>query len=425
MAADRRESESRVDAQPVVVVGLPHRIRGVGPVVQVAGPDQAVGELPGQPAGAELVARGVAGVRRGAPGRGDRARVVVAVRTTARRTKRCMVILPAAAAGRARRGATRCFPRQRVFRTRRSGCSGSHPGSLRGAYGCGSAPDLDRLPPAVGVMTGCVDGASWRLLRQRISAPRSRPHPSVPGGSMRGCQMCRVGRQMCRVAANKRRVRTASPGSARGRGRRRPGRASPSSPRRSGPRRPRPCRRGSCRRRRGWPRSRVDGGAERAVVGDDRETAGGDDLAGVPSPASTPSNTWRASLSLSAPASTSACTSATWAGVTGEVGELHARRRWRAGPARPATTCGPPAGRRPAATVCLDQAERAGADDVAHLQVGEAPVGLQPGAALPRRLGQRGAQLLDPLAGSARPAPGRARGSSGSPRRRTSRGRPW
>src|SRR5690606_17154333 len=38
---------------------------------------------------------------------------------------------------------------------------------------------------------------------------------------------------------------------------------------------------------------------------------------GEPSPASTPSSTWRASLSLMRPASTSACSSPTWAGVTG------------------------------------------------------------------------------------------------------------
>jgi hypothetical protein len=37
-------------------------------------------------------------------------------------------------------------------------------------------------------------------------------------------------------------------------------------------------------------------------------------------------------------------------------------------------------------------------------------------AALGRRLGQGGAQFLDPLAARARPGPGRARGSSGSPR---------
>ena len=37
----------------------------------------------------------------------------------------------------------------------------------------------------------------------------------------------------------------------------------------------------------------------------------------------------------------------------------------------------------------LDQAERAGADGVAHLQVAEAPLLLEPGAPLARRLGQR------------------------------------
>ena len=47
--------------------------------------------------------------------------------------------------------------------------------------------------------------------------------------------------------------------------------------------------------------------------------------------------------------------------------------------------------------VSSTSAERAGADGVAHLEVGEAPLGLQPGPPLARRLGQRAAQLLDPL----------------------------
>ncbi len=46
----------------------------------------------------------------------------------------------------------------------------------------------------------------------------------------------------------------------------------------------------------------------------------------------------------------------------------------------------------------LDQAERAGADGVAHVEVAEAPLLLQPGAAHGRVLRQGAAQLLDPLA---------------------------
>ena len=53
--------------------------------------------------------------------------------------------------------------------------------------------------------------------------------------------------------------------------------------------------------------------------------------------------------------------------------------------------------RRPGVDRRGDQLERPGADGVAHLEVGEAPLGLQPAAALGRRLGQRGPQLLDPL----------------------------
>src|SRR5690606_21634022 len=46
----------------------------------------------------------------------------------------------------------------------------------------------------------------------------------------------------------------------------------------------------------------------------------------------------------------------------------------------------------------LDEAERARVDDVAHLGVGVAPLGLQPAPAGRRQLGQARADLLDPLA---------------------------
>ena len=78
------------------------------------------------------------------------------------------------------------------------------------------------------------------------------------------------------------------------------------------------------------------------------------------------------------------------------------------------------AGVAPAATVASTSASRPPFDDVLELEVGEAPLGLQPAAARGRRLGQRGAQLLDELGATARRAAGRARGSSGSRRRRTS-----
>ena len=61
------------------------------------------------------------------------------------------------------------------------------------------------------------------------------------------------------------------------------------------------------------------------------------------------------------------------------------------------------AGRRTRGDGRLDVGEQPAVDDVLELQVGEAPVGLQPAAAGGGRLGQRGAQLLDELDRTARP----------------------
>ena len=55
------------------------------------------------------------------------------------------------------------------------------------------------------------------------------------------------------------------------------------------------------------------------------------------------------------------------------------------------------AGAAPAATVASTSARRPLLTDVLELEVGEAPVRLQPAAACGRRLGKRGAQLLDQL----------------------------
>ena len=108
----------------------------------------------------------------------------------------------------------------------------------------------------------------------------------------------------------------------------------------------------------------------------------------------TPSSTWRASRSVSVPASTSATSS------------RDVRRARPASPARrpgafarraisPVHHLRAAAGVAPAATVAVDLVEQAGVDDVLELEVGEAPVGLEPAAARGGRLGQRGAQLLD------------------------------
>ena len=144
---------------------------------------------------------------------------------------------------------------------------------------------------------------------------------------------------------------------------------------------------------------RLDGAVDRvpesALVGDDCDAACGDDLVGVcASPASAPSKTCRAAVRHRAL-------------VDEGLDPRDVRRRDRPGAAphpvrsrggpRRATTCGPPAVRRrrrwsarPAAALRRRRCRASGA--------GEAPVGLQPGTALSRRLGQRTAQLLDPLA---------------------------
>ena len=118
---------------------------------------------------------------------------------------------------------------------------------------------------------------------------------------------------------------------------------------------------------------------------------------GEPSPASTPSITWRASLSLSAPSSTSASTRATSAGVIGEVGELDAALVGDAG-----QLAGPPLARGSLVGAGgdgrLDEVERTGVDHRRHLEVADPPLRLEARLTDGRVLRQRRAQLLDPLA---------------------------
>ena len=118
---------------------------------------------------------------------------------------------------------------------------------------------------------------------------------------------------------------------------------------------------------------------------------------GVPSPASTPSNTCRASLSLTRPASISAWMPATCSGVIVEGVEVDILLVGAPGQLAEPPLAG---GLRGGAGVdgVGDQVERTGADGVAHVEVAEAPVVLQASAPDRRRLGQRGPQLLDPLA---------------------------
>ena len=147
----------------------------------------------------------------------------------------------------------------------------------------------------------------------------------------------------------------------------------------------------------------VDRRRQRAVVGDDRRARGRPrSRPACPRRRAARRSTCRASLSLSVPSSTSAWTRATSAGRDAQRRRARRPARWRAGPARRATTCAPPAASAPAAIGLLDQVEGAGADGVAHLEVGEAPVLLEPGPLLGGGSGSVAAQLLDPLAASAR-----------------------
>ena len=212
------------------------------------------------------------------------------------------------------------------------------------------------------------------------------------------------------------------PAPARARARRRPGRASPSSPRRSARRPRRPCRRGSCPRRPGWPRSpgRPPRRARRRRRRP-RDRGAATTCSGSPSPASTPSSTCRASVSFDR------------AGVDerlqprrpapGSPAGRPGRHRPRspAGPARRTTTCGRRPGVAPAATVASTSST---APALTRSRISRS---VKPQSACSRRrrcgrrLRQRAPQLLDPGRGRARSAPGPARGSSGSPRRLTSR----
>ena len=118
------------------------------------------------------------------------------------------------------------------------------------------------------------------------------------------------------------------------------------------------------------------------------------------------------------PASTRAWISATWAGRDPGRLQLHP------GLVGPPGDLGQPplAGglrRGAGGDRGLDQVHRAGVDHVPQLQLGEAPVRAEPLQAYAGRLGQRRPQLLHPLPASGRSAPGPARGSSGSPPRRS------
>ncbi|CAO0830381.1 hypothetical protein SMICM17S_11653 [Streptomyces microflavus] len=120
-------------------------------------------------------------------------------------------------------------------------------------------------------------------------------------------------------------------------------------------------------------------------------------VSGVPSPARTPSMTWRASLSLRSPGDQRGHPGdlrrgdrqlvQASAGLVGVAGQL----------AHPPLA----GGGRGCARVGRgdDQVERAGVEDRLHVVLGDAPVLLEPGAAQPGQFGQALAELLDPVAG--------------------------
>ena len=167
----------------------------------------------------------------------------------------------------------------------------------------------------------------------------------------------------------------------------------------------------------------VDGLEQRTVVGHDLQAARDDaPSSGSPSPASTPSSTWRASLSLIRPSSTSFCSCPICVGVTGRLGQLDLLLLGGAGQlAHPPLARGGRA--RARGDRGLDELDGAGVDDVAHLGVGVLPLApAAGGVARPAaRAGRRGSPR--PTRGPGRSGPGRAPGSTGSPRRPTSRGR--
>ena len=251
----------------------------------------------------------------------------------------------------------------------------ARPPTSSSASTAGSAPSSP--PPTA------TSGSTSPTATAAATPPPRRPDPA--------------GQRTGEVAHGTSGVRT-SRGSARGPGRRRPDRASPSSPRRSGRRPRRPCRRGSCRRRRGWPRSR--GRRPRRGHPRRRRPRGRGrrrPRRACPRRRGRPSKTWRASLSLIAPSSTSACTPATSAGVTGSavssvLGSL-ARRA-----SSPSHHLRAACGEAPAATVS-STSPSAPAPTVSRISRSVKPQSACSRARRSRgRLGQRGPQLLDPLA---------------------------
>ena len=158
----------------------------------------------------------------------------------------------------------------------------------------------------------------------------------------------------------------------------------------------------------------VDGGGQ--LVGLARRRRGRGrrpPAAGSPSPASTPSSTCRASLSLSVPSSTSRCSSATCAGVTpARPGRLPASLARRA--SSPSHHLRASAGVAPAATVAATSSSAPALSDRLISVVRHAPLLRQPGRRARGSSGRAGRELLDPRRVRARSAPGRARGSTGS-----------
>ena len=236
------------------------------------------------------------GGRGGADGHADRERVERQARST---DELLQWFLPAAqreAGSRCSEGATRCFPRQRVIRTRRGRCSGSRAALLgdreRRAYGCGSAPESDRLPRHGRESDGVVCGSHPTPGPRRGPSRRDAAGPGAGrSGELLQDQLAHpagVG-----LAAHLLHHRTDE----------RTGRGELAVADLVGDV--------------GVGGDRVvDRGDRAPVVGDDRQAAGGDDLLGGALAGEQPSKTWRASLSLRVPASTSAWTAATWAGVT-------------------------------------------------------------------------------------------------------------
>ena len=116
---------------------------------------------------------------------------------------------------------------------------------------------------------------------------------------------------------------------------------------------------------------------------------------------------------FSAPESTSSATRATWAGVIGSSASSTPRSlACRA--SSPSHQLRASAGAAPAATVSATRSS-APALRSGHVEVGQVPLGLQPGPPGRGQLRQRRRGSAPPTPRAGRPAPGPARGSTGSP----------